>query len=252
MSSDCLTIGKTLVRSDKGLIARMIGVAIVRTVAKGKPEADEAQQTRKLYSYLSDALDKLSASQRASYPAENWTKDVMQNGEMAALQNEAKYFGLPAQPPADWKPQDPTMLLSSRERYESVVTLDKDADALVAQGKYADALALMEPLEQRMRKRGNAGSLVNVSDGWVLARFLLALGKAHLGVHDYAAAEKSLISACSIAANFGPGAKQARDCARARVDLYTAWNAAEPGKGYDTEADEWRKTLVTWESVKNE
>ena len=133
-----------------------------------------------------------------------------------------------------------------------MVTLDKDADTLVAQGKYADALALMEPLEQRMRKRGNAGSLVNVSDGWVLARFLLALGKAHLGVHNYAAAERSLISACSIAANFGPGSKEARDCARARMDLYTAWHAAEPGKAYDAKADEWRQTLATYEAVKND
>jgi len=252
MSSDCQTIGKTLMRSDKGLIARMIGVAIVRTVAKGKPEADEAQQTRKLYSYLSDALDKISASKRASYPAENWTRDVTQNGEMAALQNEAKYFGLPTQPPADWKPQDPTVLLSSRERYESMVALDKNGSGLVAQGKYADALALLAPMEDLMRKRGNVSALGRASNGWLFARFLLALGSAHLGLHDYVAAEKALIDACSIAANFGPSAKEARDCARARVDLYTAWNTAAPGKGYDTKADEWRQTLAMYEAAKND
>jgi hypothetical protein len=252
MLADCLTIGETLMRSDKGLIARMIGVAIVRTVAKGKPEADEAQQTRKLYSYLSDVIDKLSSSQRASYPAEKWTTDVVHNGEMAALQNQAKYFGVPTQPPADWRPKDPTTLLSGRERYQSVVALDRDADALVAQGKYTDALALMTPVEQRMRARGNAGSLVNVSDAWVLARFLIALGKANLGLHDYAAAEKTLIDACAISTNFGPASKEARDCARARADLYTAWNTAAPGKGYDTNADEWRKTLATYEAAKND
>jgi len=250
--ADCLTIGTTLMRSDKGLIARMIGVAIVRTVAKGKPAADEAQQTRKLYSYLSDALEKLSPSQRASYPAEHWTRDVTQHGEMAALQNRAKFFGLPTQAPADWKPQDPSALLSSRERYENVVALDRNAEALVAQGKYAEALALMTPLEARMRKRGNAGSLVHVSDAWVLARFLVALGKAQLGARDYAAAEKTLIDACTVSANFGPTAKEARDCARSRVDLYTAWNSAAPGKGYDTYADEWRKTLATYEAAKND
>ncbi len=27
------------------------------------------------------------------------------------------------------------------------------------------------------------------------------------------------------------------------VDLYDAWHAAEPGKGYDTKADEWRAKL---------
>jgi len=27
------------------------------------------------------------------------------------------------------------------------------------------------------------------------------------------------------------------------VDLYTAWDAAEPGKGYDAKAAEWRGKL---------
>ncbi len=27
------------------------------------------------------------------------------------------------------------------------------------------------------------------------------------------------------------------------VDLYEAWHAAEPGKGYDAKADEWRAKL---------
>jgi hypothetical protein len=250
--ADCLTIGETLMRSEKALIGRMIGVAIVKTVAKGKPVAEEATQIRKLYTYLADVSDQLSASQRASYSAEKWNADVAQVGEMAAMQRQAVFFGFPAQPPADWKPQDPTLLLSSRERYESVVALDKNVGALVAEGKYADALALMAPAEPLMRKRGNAGSLVNVSNGWLLARFLTALGQAHLGLHDYVAAEKALTDACFIAANFGPGAREARDCARVRVDLYTAWNATEPGMGYDTKADEWRKTLATYEAAKND
>jgi hypothetical protein len=250
--ADCLTIGETLMRSEKGLIGRMIGVAIVKAVAKGKPVAEEAGQVRKLYTYLSDVGDKLSASQRASYPAEKWNADIAQVGEMAQLQRQAVFFGFPAQPPADWKPQDSTVLLSSRERYESWVALDKNAGALVAEGKYADALALMAPVEPLMRKRGDTGALVNVSNGWLLARFLTALGNAHLGQHDYVAAEKALIDACAIAANFGPGAKEAHDCAHSRVDLYTAWNAAEPGKGYDTKADEWRQTLATYEAAKND
>jgi hypothetical protein len=254
LQADCFTIGTTLVRSDKGLIARMIGVAVVKTVAKGKPEAEEATQTRKLYSYLSDVTyDKLSPSQRASYPAESWNADVVQHGEMAALQNEAKFFGFATQPPADWTPRDPNMLLSSRERIESMVTLDKNGSALVAQGKYTDALALLAPMETLMRKRANAGALAGNSNGWLLARFLIALGRAHLGVHDYVAAEKALSDACGIAGAFGPGAKESRDCARARVDLYTAWNAAEPGKSYDTKADEWRQTLTLFEaSAKND
>jgi hypothetical protein len=33
------------------------------------------------------------------------------------------------------------------------------------------------------------------------------------------------------------------ECIRALIDLYAAWHAAEPGKGYDAKAAEWRKTL---------
>jgi len=250
LQADCFTIGTTLVRSDKGLIARMIGVAIVKTVAKGRPEADEAMQTRRLYSYLSDVtIDKLSAAQRAGYPAERWIADVVQHGEMAAMQNEAKFFGLPTQPPADWKPRDPVMLLSSRERYESMAALDKNGSALVAQGKYAEALALLAPMEALMRKRVSASALSQAGYGWLLARYLIALGNAHLGVHDYAAADKALSDACAIANVFGPAARESRDCAHARVDLYTGWNKAEPGNGYDTKADEWRQTLATFEAA---
>ena len=34
-----------------------------------------------------------------------------------------------------------------------------------------------------------------------------------------------------------------RDCIQAIVDLYTAWNTAEPGKGYEAKAAEWKRKL---------
>jgi len=242
--ADCLTIGETMMRSDRSLIARMIGVAIVKMLAKGKPEAEEAGGIRKLYTYLGDIGDKLTPSQRASYPAAQWNADITQAGEMAALQRRAVFFGFPAEPPVDWKPQDPIVLLSARERHDSVVALDRNASALVAQGKYADALALLAPAEAGMRKHW--------SNSWLLARFLTALGGAHLGLHDYVSAEKALTDAWTIAVNFGPGPKDARDCARARMDLYTAWNLAEPGKGFEAKADEWRQMLAMFEANKND
>jgi len=74
---------------------------------------------------------------------------------------------LPAEPLSDWKPQDPVVLQSARERYESVLALDRNASALVAQGKCADALTLLAPAETGMRKHW--------SNSWLLARFLPAL-----------------------------------------------------------------------------
>ena len=44
--SDCLTIGERLMRSHGAIITQMIGVALVKTLAKDTPLADEATQTR--------------------------------------------------------------------------------------------------------------------------------------------------------------------------------------------------------------
>jgi hypothetical protein len=38
----------------------------------------------------------------------------------------------------------------------------------------------------------------------------------------------------------GPEDEHTQTCITSLVNLYTAWDAAEPGNGYDTKADEWR------------
>ena len=40
----------------------------------------------------------------------------------------------------------------------------------------------------------------------------------------------------------------ARESLRRIIDLYEAWDAAEPGKGYDAEAAEWRAKLTAAEA----
>ncbi|MBS0189097.1 MAG: hypothetical protein JSS51_13605, partial [Planctomycetes bacterium] len=41
----------------------------------------------------------------------------------------------------------------------------------------------------------------------------------------------------------GPTHKDTLACVQALVDLYTTWDAAEPGKGYDAKASEWKTKL---------
>ena len=41
-----------------------------------------------------------------------------------------------------------------------------------------------------------------------------------------------------------PDSRDTRDCVRAIINLYTLWNAAEPGKGYDAKETQWRQTLA--------
>jgi hypothetical protein len=242
--ADCLTVGMAMVRSNGGLMTRMIGIVPVRALAKGTPEAEEAAQVRRLYTYLEDVYQKLNPSQRASYPSSRHLEDIATAGEMVALQRRARFFGLPDQPPADWIPDSPTALQTTRERLESAETLNRNAANLVAQGKYADAVALLAPAEKTMH--------TNYKSDWHGVRYLTVLAKARTGLHDFYAAQAALDDAWYAGWNFGPTSRDTRDCARAYVDLYTAWNTTEPGKGYDLRMAEWQRRLDGLEAAKDD
>ena len=61
---------------------------------------------------------------------------------------------------------------------------------------------------------------------------------------DFATAEANLLEAH---ANFvqapGPFPKDTRDSVQALVDIYTAWDKTEAGKGYVAKAAEWKAKL---------
>jgi len=235
--SDCLVIGERVMRSEGGLMSRMIAVLIVSAYAKGRPEAEEARRIRRLYTYLDETTGKLAPAERARYTATRRFHDIAEVGEMKGLQRQARFFGFPDQPPPGWKPVDPAALLSARERYDGAVALDQEAGQLVAQGRFADAIEKLAPMDASMRRL--------FGHGWLFARYLTTLGRAKSGLHDYAAAQAALSDAWEIARNFSPDARDARDCAKAFVELYTAWDDAEKGKGYDIKAGEWKQMLAS-------
>ena len=83
-----------------------------------------------------------------------------------------------------------------------------------------------------------------------MAEFLTTLGRARVGLgydaERFALAEANLLEAHPIyvaAKDRGPTNKATLGCVQAVVDLYTAWDAAEPGKGYDAKAAEWKLKL---------
>ncbi|HEY2345308.1 MAG TPA: serine/threonine-protein kinase [Xanthomonadaceae bacterium] len=242
--ADCLDVGVHMVRSKEGLMTQMIGVAMVTRLARDTPLAEEARRARRLYTYLDDTYEKLGPNQQMRYPPARWLQDIATVGEMAAFQRRARFFGLPDQPPVDWKPNDPTALDSTSERYDKTMALNRKAGLLVAQGKYAEAIALLAPEEATMRKHWRTG--------WIMSRYLMTLGKARKGSGDYAAAVTDLEDAFHISFYFPPESKDARDCAQALIDLYTAWNNAEPGKGYEAKADEWQKRLAGLAAAKDD
>jgi hypothetical protein len=84
-----------------------------------------------------------------------------------------------------------------------------------------------------------------------LADFLMSLGRARAGVGDdsgrFTLAEANLLEAHAIylaAKDRGPAHKDTLECVQALVDLYAAWDTAEPGNGHDAKAAEWRARLV--------
>ncbi|MBS0194115.1 MAG: tetratricopeptide repeat protein [Proteobacteria bacterium] len=76
--------------------------------------------------------------------------------------------------------------------------------------------------------------------------FMLVLGKARAAQDEFSAAESALLEAH---ASFQKAAGSQRGtypmmCLHALVDLYTAWDKAEPGKGHAAKAAQWKAALA--------
>ena len=70
------------------------------------------------------------------------------------------------------------------------------------------------------------------------------MGRARTATGEFAAAEGRLFEAAGILD--GPttdGSKERTACINACARLYEAWDRAEPGRGFDGKAAEWRSKL---------
>ncbi len=125
------------------------------------------------------------------------------------------------------------------DNYNTVMSISLLGDLLDDQGRFAEAVALLAPSEENVRR----GLSTDAPSQWGL--YLLDLGKARAGSHDYAVAEAPLLEAHTIASSTHDfGDKRLRAYTKALVDLYLAWNKAEPGKGYDAKSTDWQKKLA--------
>ena len=76
--------------------------------------------------------------------------------------------------------------------------------------------------------------------------FLGAYGKTLTQLERYAdaEAERTLLEAHELlAVRFGANHKRTTKTVNQLITLYDAWHAAEPNKGYDKKAAEWRAKL---------
>ncbi len=115
-------------------------------------------------------------------------------------------------------------------------------DLRVRQGQFVEAIALLAPIEDAAHEKFTAGNARN------LARLLRNLGTARAaratGPADFALAERNLLEAHATYLTVpGTQPKEIRRCDEAIVELYAAWDRAEPNKGYAARGAEWRSKL---------
>jgi serine/threonine protein kinase/tetratricopeptide (TPR) repeat protein len=107
------------------------------------------------------------------------------------------------------------------------------ANVLITLGRYAEA-------ETFAREAVAAQLQAKPLDVWGLAHARLELGRNLLAMGKFADAEAVLIQAERALAET-PGFPLGNI---AMVALYTRWNEAEPGKGYNAKAQEWFRNLI--------
>jgi tetratricopeptide (TPR) repeat protein len=114
-------------------------------------------------------------------------------------------------------------------------------------GKYAEAAALLAPSEPAARKAFTGANAPQ------FGTLLMNLGKADIGLGEFAVAESNLLEAHAIfATSHDPlHEKDMLACTRGMADLYSAWSAAEPGKGHDAKAIEWKQKLAALDAARH-
>jgi len=113
---DCIEVGTRMARTKGSLLTNMVGVTVVRRLARGTPLEAEMKALRARYVYLSEVLEALGSGAQLSYDLERRQRDVLEVGELESYARIAAHFGKPTTPPADWAPKNPEALLLPEER----------------------------------------------------------------------------------------------------------------------------------------
>ena len=109
---------------------------------------------------------------------------------------------------------------------------------LLEQKRYGEADKLLSKAEPAARKSYTGSSERS------LGMLMRDLAAARIGLDQFAAAEANLLEAHAIFIKTrGESHADTRDCTQRLVDLYAAWDKAEPGKGYDAKSAEWKAKL---------
>jgi hypothetical protein len=103
------------------------------------------------------------------------------------------------------------------------------------QKRFAQAAQVLSTAEPAARKSSTPAGQRSV------ALLLTRLGKARAGLKHFQQAEGNLLEGHAIRLKLlGKTHTDTVSSAMAIIDLYTDWNASQPGKGYDRKALEWK------------
>ncbi len=126
---------------------------------------------------------------------------------------------------------------------DTLISLIATAKLLRQQGKNQEAMDLLTPIEPAVRSAFTGGNARRLAD------LLTALGRARVGLgydpERFKAAEANLLETHPIyIATRGEKHKATLGCVQGLVDLYSAWDEAEPGKGFEDKAAQWNAKLA--------
>jgi tetratricopeptide (TPR) repeat protein len=129
------------------------------------------------------------------------------------------------------------------EHPDTLVFAVKLGGLLRARAKHAEAVETLAAVEDATRRSVAGGNVTP------LTTLLLALGRSRveLGFDSgrFALAEADLLEAHALLAKArGPTHKDTIGCAKSVVDLYDAWSRAEPERGLEAKAAEWRRAAT--------
>jgi eukaryotic-like serine/threonine-protein kinase len=130
-------------------------------------------------------------------------------------------------------------------QHPSTLRAARDLAALrSSQGRHQDAINLLAPTAASAREAFTGSNALQLADHLTE----LALARVELGydAEGFRLAESELREAHAMYLadhERGPTHKDTLGCVQGLIDLYTAWHAAEPGKGHDAKAAQWKAQL---------
>jgi hypothetical protein len=115
LRADCLAYGRLAADAQGSVVAQNVGINLLRRIARGTPLEQEMLERRRRYLWVAQMQPPWGrrnprADQLAIFEL------IASQGELHAFQQRLQAFGIAAEPPAGWQPENPADLLLPEDR----------------------------------------------------------------------------------------------------------------------------------------